>query len=234
MYLFHHTYHSPIQNLAVDEFLLKEVDHGKYPQGICRLWESTDYFVVLGLSKVASQDVHLHTCKRDSIPVLRRCSGGGTVLQGPGCFNYSYILPLDYSDKLKNIQTTTHFILSMVQENIRLIVNNSEQKGISDLVVNNVKFSGNAQRRLKHSVLFHGTILYQFDLLKISTYLKEPTIQPDYRGKRSHQSFIKNIATTSDALISSFMDKASQVLSSEEILIPSELLSHYRDKQIRL
>ena len=93
MLLFQHTYPSAIENIAADEFLLNEVNNGRYNNGICRLWESNEYFVVLGLSKKVNDDVHKATCMQNDISILKRCSGGGTILQGPGCFNYGYILP---------------------------------------------------------------------------------------------------------------------------------------------
>ena len=91
MIIFNKSYKTPEENLAIDEYLLQEVNNGNYTDGICRIWESPNVFVVLGLSKKIEDDVNSNSCKRDGIPILKRCSGGGTVLQGPGCFNYSFI-----------------------------------------------------------------------------------------------------------------------------------------------
>ncbi len=227
MLIFHHTYQTPMENLAIDEFLLKEVDQGKYPSGICRLWEASDYFVVLGLSKTIQNDVFYNRCKKDTIPVLKRCSGGGTVLQGPGCFNYSYILPKSFNAELDQLSSTTTFILSLVQRNLKQLNITAEQKGISDLVINNIKFSGNAQRRLKKSILFHGTLLYNFDLDKISLYLKNPPVQPEYRKLRSHKKFIRNIPTTQHDLINAFTHHQFEKLTADTIDIPIEVLNKY-------
>ena len=164
MQLLNLTYQTPAENLAIDEQLLKAVDQGDFPSGICRIWESPTYFVVLGLSKTIEHDVHEDTCRNDGIPILKRCSGGGTVLQGPGCFNYGFVLPINNDSNLASITSTTSYILSLVQKALSPHVSGTEQKGISDLVIDNIKFSGNAQRRLKHAILFHGTILYDFDL----------------------------------------------------------------------
>ena len=66
MNLFNHSYSTPAENLAIDEELLKAVDKGAYPDGILRLWESLEYFVVLGLSKTIEDDVHNDACKTDN------------------------------------------------------------------------------------------------------------------------------------------------------------------------
>jgi lipoate-protein ligase A len=231
MLLFQQTYDTPAENLAIDEHLLKCVDQGKYPDGICRIWESQDYFVVLGLSKKINLDVHFEKCIQDNIPILKRCSGGGTVLQGPGCFNYSYILPMSFSNNLCSLTNTTPFILNMVKTILSPSVKQIEIKGISDLVINDIKFSGNAQRRLKQAVLFHGTILYNFDLNLISAYLKEPPVQPDYRKKRVHQNFIQNINLKKSDLISLFSNTTHANLHHSDIIIEDLLLKKYKTKQ---
>ena len=56
------------------------------------------------------------------------------------------------------------------------------------------KFSGNAQRRRRHALVFHGTILYGFDLSLIDALLKFPSAQPEYRASRSHSEFVRNIS----------------------------------------
>src|SRR5258708_40181256 len=85
---------TPQQNLACDEALLDAGEEG-LGEGVLRTWESKEYFVVLGHACKARADVNLDTCRAQGIPVLRRCSGGGTVVQGPGCFNYAGILRID-------------------------------------------------------------------------------------------------------------------------------------------
>jgi lipoate-protein ligase A len=60
------------------------------------------------------------------------------------------------------------------------------------------KFSGNSQRRRKHFLLFHGTFLLDFNLALVSEFLEMPSKQPDYRGDRSHDSFLTNLNLPAD------------------------------------
>ena len=53
--------------------------------------------MVLGYASKANDEVNFAFCQQNTIPVLRRCTGGGTVLEGPGCLNYSVILRIDES-----------------------------------------------------------------------------------------------------------------------------------------
>ena len=228
MLFLNHTYPTPPENLAIDEHLLQQVDKGHYPEGLCRAWESPNYFVVLGLSKSVDIDVHLNECRDLHIPIYKRCSGGGTVLQGPGCFNYAFILPINASPELAAITSTTSYILSMVQRILLPVIGPTQQQGISDLTINNVKFSGNAQRRLKNALLFHGTILYDFDISMVTQTLTNPPIQPDYRRHRSHQSFIQNIPIASQQLAPLFSSVTTHPLSPLDVPIPPHLLDKYQ------
>src|SRR5262245_12038392 len=84
---------TPAENLACDEALLDESEehhHGEF----LRFWEPTEYFVVVGSSNKIAQEVEVEACRSDNIPILRRHSGGGAVLQGPGCLNYCLILKM--------------------------------------------------------------------------------------------------------------------------------------------
>ena len=227
MIIFNKSYKTPEENLASDEYLLQEVNNGNYTDGICRIWESPNVFVVLGLSKKIEDDVNSNACKRDGIPILKRCSGGGTVLQGPGCFNYSFILPMAYAKELESL-TNDNIYSSIGQKTLSKALNNIELKGISDLTINDVKFSGNAQRRLKNAILFHGTILYDFDLGLISDYLKEPPIQPEYRKNRPHRSFIQNISITKKELTQLFSNLSTSNMPLSVTTIPEKYLIKYK------
>jgi len=193
---FYLSFEDPAKNLAYDEALLKEETSDSY----LRFWESSSLFIVLGHGNKVSEEVHIEKAERDGIPILRRCSGGGTVIQGPGCLNYSFILSTE-DEKFNTITSTTESIMSTQAEAISELLSPIDVRGTSDLSFKNKKFSGNAQRRLNQKCLFHGTLLYNFDLSLIETYLKHPPKEPDYRKNRSHLDFVQNIPTTSDNLI---------------------------------
>ncbi len=186
------SFKTPEENLACDEALLETCENGG-PEAL-RFWESPVYFAVLGYSNKAARELNLETCRRDFIPVLRRPSGGGTVLQGPGCLNYALILRIPESGPLKNLKSSNEFIMETNRKALEALLGSEVRvQGITDLTFNGLKFSGNAQRRLKNAFLFHGTFLYGFDLSTVSKYLALPSLQPDYRENRPHDAFITNL-----------------------------------------
>ena len=50
-------------------------------------------------------------------------------------------------------------------------------------------------------MLYHGTLLYDFDLRLIETYLRVPPRQPEYRDGRSHREFVANVPLSRAALL---------------------------------
>ena len=183
---------SPVENLALDEALLDELDEqGGDP--VLRFWESDCHFVVLGRSCRPAEEVHLQACRRDGVPILRRASGGGTVLQGPGCLSYAFVLPLDLHPQLADIRSTYRFILGRIAVSLHRWEPATAFQGISDLAISERKISGNAQRRQRRALLFHGTILHRMQGEVIERYLKQPARQPDYRRDRSHAAFLRTI-----------------------------------------
>jgi lipoate-protein ligase A len=186
-----HVFDDPEAHLKIDEDLLDLGNHTG--ASFIRFWECPRHFVVLGKSNQAEREAHVPICHADKIPILKRCSGGGTVLLGPGCLSYAFILPLSFHPDLATISSTTHFIMQGLSHIFLARGLSVHIQGTSDLTLNGLKFSGNAQRRLRNAILFHGTVLYRFDLDLISRYLTFPSRQPEYRNNRSHQAFICNL-----------------------------------------
>jgi lipoate-protein ligase A len=198
---------SPEENLACDEALLDLCEEG-WDGEILRFWEPRGHFVVVGYANKTAEEVNLTFCRENGIPVLRRCSGGGTVLQGPGCLNYSLILEITETGPLRSITEANTFILDRQRSALGALLDREVQiLGHTDLAIGSVKFSGNAQRRKRKFLLFHGTFLVQFDISLIEKALRMPSRQPDYRHNRSHSEFLANL-NLPPAVLKSALQKA--------------------------
>lgn len=188
---------SPAENLALDEALLEAAEANDYPelygQGLLRFWESPTHFVTLGYTNRAATEANLPECARRGIPVLRRCSGGGTVVQGPGCLNYALIGTIAPGQAL-NVGETNCQVMRRNQAALAgLLGQDVELAGHTDLAIHGLKFSGNAQKRKQRYFLFHGTLLLNFNLELVQDILLPPSKEPDYRANRSHREFIRNL-----------------------------------------
>jgi lipoate-protein ligase A len=184
---------SPAANLACDEALLEACETGQGP-GVLRFWSPRQFFVVVGYANRVAAEVNVPACQQRGIPILRRCSGGGTVLQGPGCLNYTLVLPLEAEARLASIPATNRFILERHREALQaLLAQPVGAQGQTDLTLGARKFSGNAQRRRNRAVLFHGTFLLEFDPALMAAVLPFPSRAPDYRQGRSHAEFVTRL-----------------------------------------
>ncbi|HZT21732.1 MAG TPA: lipoate--protein ligase family protein [Verrucomicrobiae bacterium] len=193
---------SPAENLAGDEALLDWAEAGEGGPTL-RFWESPEPFVVVGYANRVAAEVNVAACAARKIPVLRRCSGGGTVVQGPGCLNYALILPISPDGPFHNITQTNQFIMQRNGQAIEAALRAAGRlpdgapavvvRGYTDLAWGNKKFSGNSQRRHKKFLLFHGAFLLRFDLELIAELLPMPSRQPAYRENRSHREFLRNL-----------------------------------------
>jgi len=188
------TLSTPAENLACDEALLQLAEEDGTAGGILRVWEPMQYFVVVGYANRVTAEVNLPFCQANTIPVLRRCTGGGTVLQGPGCLNYSLVLRISDSGPLESIAATNDFILKRHQAALsELLQAPVELQGHTDLAIGGLKVSGNSQRRKRYFLLFHGTFLLHLDISLVEKALPMPSKEPGYRLNRSHFDFLLNI-----------------------------------------
>lgn len=187
------TFSTPEENLACDEALLDCCENG-FSGEILRFWEPAGRFVVLGYSSKRSLEVNADSCAREGVPVLRRMSGGGTVVQGSGCLNYSLILRIGSRKGLETVTRTNAAVMGRNREALETLLGPEVAvRGHTDMVLGDRKFSGNAQRRRKDVILFHGSLLVDFDLAQIERLLPVPPRQPEYRRNRAHRDFLMNL-----------------------------------------
>jgi lipoate-protein ligase A len=192
MHFLDRTLPSLAENLALDEALLLAAECGDGGE-VLRLWEWPAPAVVLGSGGRLADDVKEAACNAEGVPILRRSSGGGTVLLGRGCLLYTLVLAFADNPALTDIRRSYRFILGRIAEALAESVGPISQAGISDLVIAGRKFSGTAQQRKRAFLLHHGTLLYDMDLSLMPRYLHEPLRQPEYRSGRTHLAFVGNL-----------------------------------------
>jgi lipoate-protein ligase A len=209
------------ENLALDEALLELAHEGASPMNCVRTWMAAEPAVVLGSSSRCAEEVDFEACRRHGVRVVRRPSGGATVVLGPGCLMWSVIEhhpqgppPIEaiHAAMLEPLAAALNEALSRTQQPEGKRV---ARRGTSDLALvgageaapaalasesvaaaestADLKVSGNALRVRRHGVLYHGTLLDSFDLDLVGRVLRHPPREPDYRGQRPHGAFLANL-----------------------------------------
>jgi lipoate-protein ligase A len=187
----------PEEQLTRDWAMFQAVEAGASGSR-SRCWETTGPVVVVGRTSRIDEDVILDACREDGVPVVRRFSGGGAVVLGPGCLNYAVALSLVSRPELRHVRASFQFILGRIVA--ALAIPGLSVAGETDLALALRKVSGNAQRRGRRALLHHGTLLYGFDPGLASRYLREPARQPAYRAGRDHAEFIGTIPLSAEVI----------------------------------
>jgi len=185
------------EHLALDEALLEEAHEGLATGAVVRTWMADTPAVVVGSSSRLDEEIDREACAALGVRVCRRPSGGLTVVLGPGCLMWSVIVP--HPEAAPPIEQIHAGMLGPLQQALCAAGLAVDRRGSSDLVLIQgddaaaLKFSGNALRVRRHGVLYHGTLLDNFDISLISRVLRHPPREPDYRARRPHGEFLANL-----------------------------------------
>jgi len=184
------------RELAGDWALFDAVESGAADY-LNRCWQTTRPVVVAGRFRPLAEDVNIEACRADKVQIVRRSSGGGTVILGDGCLNYAVAVSLVSRPSLHDVATSFRVILGAIVAALGV-------PGVTidgtDLSLGGRKVSGNAQQRGRRALLHHGTLLFAFDPALASRYLKEPSRQPAYRRSRCHADFLTNLPVAGEDL----------------------------------
>jgi len=176
---------SVAENLALDVELAKSA----WASGrrLVRFWWGDGPAVVMGSSERPEDVVNASACEALGVAALKRCSGGGTVLQTSGVLNYSLITPAPGD---LNVGASFRHGTNLICANLARFGVTGVPQGTSDVTVGNRKISGNAQARRWKALLVHGTLLVDFDFDLAERILLHPPREPEYRRGRNHRDFL--------------------------------------------
>ena len=162
--------------LALDDALLEETHAGRLTTPVVRTWMAGEPAVVLGSSSHVSQEVDLAACEAEGVAVVRRPSGGLTVVVGPGCLMWTVVAT--WPGPAPAIDSVHAAVLDPLVAALRAAGRPVVRRGSSDLAIDTSgelrKVSGNALRVRRQAVLYHGTLLDSFDLGLVSRVLRHP------------------------------------------------------------
>lgn len=172
---------NPYFNLALEEYLLKELD-----QDCFMLWQN-EPCVVVGKNQNVLNEINEDFVRKNNIKVARRISGGGAVYHDLGNLNFTFIIN-DTQNDLRNYKK----FLTPIVETLEELGVKAEISERNDLTINGLKISGNAQYKFKNRLLHHGTLLFSSNLNEVRTSLKTDYLKKE-KWVKSVPSPITNI-----------------------------------------
>jgi lipoate---protein ligase len=228
MRLLHFRSDDPHAHLACSELMLRDAAEGGES---LRFWSVPEPALIVGVGGRVADEVDLDACRADGVPVLRRCSGGGTVLVGPGCLCYELILSTDARPELQNVRASYAVLIGALTAALTDVVGEAvRHEGLSDLAWRGCKVGGSAQKRTRGYLLHHGTLLHNMDAALLRRYLRTPPNPPAWRADRTHADFIADLPLTEDALRSAVAAAFNAPVASEPAPPPHALADLLRDR----
>ncbi len=147
---------SPEYGAAADAVVFDEVsEHRSLPT--LHIYSRDRATISLGRFRELDIDVRKDAVEHLGLSVVRRISGGSTILTGTSQIIYSYIA----EDNFFNKKDSYYKICGCVVLALSYIGLDAEYKEPNDVLVGGMKISGGAQYRSKGYLIQHGTIIIE-------------------------------------------------------------------------
>jgi lipoate-protein ligase A len=175
-------------NSIFDQLLLEEALLRGDDRNFCIINRGSPPAIVMGISGKPEKLIDRQRYEQNPIPLIRRFSGGGTVVIDSSTLFITFIFnkadtPLvNYPNEI--MQWTEQFYRPIFPTGFMLREN--------DYVIGNRKFGGNAQSITKNRWLHHTSLLWSFNphLMQLLTI---PEKRPEYRQSRDHLDFLMTL-----------------------------------------
>ncbi|KAI3970917.1 hypothetical protein MKX01_024564 [Papaver californicum] len=175
--------------------------------------------IVMGMSGKPAELLEVESVIRDRVPVIKRFTGGGTVIVDQGTIFVTFICNrID----VPGVQPYPQPIMSwsgLLYDEVFQDIGNFHLRE-NDYVFGNRKFGGNAQSITKNRWIHHTSFLWDYET-KNMAYLKQPRRIPKYRSERNHLEFICRMKEYMPR--SAFIEKTLSSVGSRFLVEPRSL-----------
>ncbi|KAJ1295875.1 hypothetical protein BS78_01G256500 [Paspalum vaginatum] len=227
-----------LRQLQLEEWLLRRSE-----DNWCLINDGTaPPTIVMGMSGRVSELVEIQPVLRDQVPIVRRFSGGGTVIVDQGTVFVTFICN---NSAVPGLLPFPRDIMSWSGQLYGKVFDRFGEFHLreNDYAFSHRKFGGNAQSITKKPRWVHHTsFLWDYDV-KNMDYLKIPKRAPEYRLSRNHTDFLCRMkelmpsrSVFTDGVITALGDHFSveptdleTVLSNDEEFKPTTMLLSQQD-----
>ncbi len=181
---------NPYINIAVENYLLSQPSDGEVTM---YLWQN-HRTVVIGQNQNPYAECNVAQLEQDGGYLMRRRTGGGAVFHDLGNLNFSFVVPYEAYDTVRQFSVLQRAVESYGIETMISGRNDVLAKIDSNPNSQFKKFSGNAFAKGKYRRLHHGTILIRTDVEQLQRYLKVKPAKLQKHGVASVQSRVVNLS----------------------------------------
>jgi len=199
--------------VTVNEDLLAEHERTRAPA--YRIYEPREVCIVLGAGRRGKGDLVEASLAADSVPVLLRKGGGGTVVLSPGMVVVALVTEVRSAYRNREYAIQINGWIREALEGLGVI--GVEDRGVSDLALGDVKIAGTSVFRRRLVLFYQASLLVANDIGLFTRYLTYPSKVPDYRGGRGHEAFCTTLQRAGFAL------QAADVIAALEPVVVRRL-----------
>lgn len=170
----------PVSNMQVDKVLFNSfLPQESMPVFRLYLWRQPA--ISLGKFQQPSRVLNLKNCRQDKVKLVKRITGGSAIYHSPAELTYSLVCPSSLckaASVKESYKKLTRFLItayktiglnaSYAQEFLSLPVQSRPRAGFClsqwqecDILINQKKIGGNAQKRKKGVIFQHGSIPFE-------------------------------------------------------------------------
>ncbi|MES2122243.1 MAG: lipoate--protein ligase family protein [Chlamydiota bacterium] len=189
-----------------EQLLLEEALLRSDTRNFCLINQGSPPAIVMGISGKKEELVNCTTAAKDNIPLIKRFSGGGTVIVDENTLFVTFICQKQLHDFAPYPEPIMRWTESIYQKAFSPLSFELKQ---NDYVFGDKKCGGNAQYIKKDRWLHHTSFLWDYCPSKMS-HLLHPKKTPDYRQGRQHSDFLTKLSehfSSPDQVIEKILDE---------------------------
>lgn len=209
-----------LKNTSIfDQLLLEESLLRDHSENFCLINYGSSPAIVMGISGKKEELVDQEKAAFHNIPLIKRFSGGGTVVVDHNTLFITFI----FSKNSHSFPAYPEFIMRWSEEFYRPIFAHSDfQLKENDYVLGDKKMGGNAQYLKKDRWLHHTSFLWDYNPQYMNCLL-HPKKTPTYRTNRSHEEFVCKLSDHYPDLQSLIINTKKRLQSLYQVItLPAE------------
>lgn len=210
MNLLHLSSYPIYEQLKLEEALLRNDT-----QNWCLINEGSTPAIVMGISGKPAELIH----PSNPLPVIKRFSGGGTVIVDEDTLFITFIFQKEahpFAAYPEPIMRWTEELYKPLFADLPFALREN------DYIIGEKKCGGNAQYLRKERWLHHTSFLWNFKQERMD-YLLHPKKTPSYRAGRSHEEFLCSLSSffpSKEAFIERLKEQLALRYSLKEVSLP--------------